>query len=105
MYLDQRAVESTLRRIASTAPGSVVAFDYFTDELLGKRSLFWRYSRSILKVIGEPFGTFAIENTPPIRPRVARFLATCGLSLEEQRNFGQETERQGALAGFATAIV
>ena len=31
-YLDKEAVEATLRKIASTAKGSVVAFDYFTTE-------------------------------------------------------------------------
>ena len=36
---------------------------------------------------------------------VATFLRACGLSLEEQRNFGQEAGQKRALAGFATAIV
>ena len=34
MYLDRAAIEDTLRKIAATAPGSVVAFDYFTSEAL-----------------------------------------------------------------------
>ncbi len=33
-YLDREAVEATLRKIAATAKGSVVAFDYFTTEVL-----------------------------------------------------------------------
>ena len=30
---------------------------------------------------------------------------SCALFMEEQRNFGQETDRKPAMAGFATAIV
>jgi hypothetical protein len=49
--------------------------------------------------------THGIDSTPPVRKRVAAFVASCGLSLEEQRNFGEETDRKHAMAGFATAIV
>jgi methyltransferase (TIGR00027 family) len=105
MYLDRRAVESTLRKIAGTAPGNVVAFDYFSTEQLGDRSFFWQYARTILAFIGEPFGTFGIDSTPPVRPRVAAFVESCGLSLVEQRNFGEETPQRHAEAGFAVAVV
>jgi methyltransferase (TIGR00027 family) len=104
MYLDREAVESTLRKIASTASGSVVAFDYFNADLIEARSLYMRYARAILNAIGEPF-SFGIESTPPASKHVAAFLESCGLSMEEQRNFGQETDRKPAMAGFATAIV
>ncbi|HZO33097.1 MAG TPA: SAM-dependent methyltransferase [Chloroflexota bacterium] len=105
MYLDREAVENTLRKVAGTVPGSAVAFDYFSREQLGDQSAIWRYGRAVLKAVGEPMGTFSIDSTPPVRDRVAAFLASCGLSLEEQRNFGQETARERARAGFATATV
>lgn len=105
MYLDRAAVEGTLTKIASTAPGSVIAFDYFSTELLESRAPQWLYARAILKVIGEPFGTFGIDNSPPVREKVGAFLAGCGLTLEEQRNFGQESAGNRAPAGFACAIV
>ncbi len=105
MYLDREAVEGTLRKIAGTATGSVVAFDYFSVEIIKSRSLFMRYARAVLKATGEPFRGFGIDNMPPVRERVAAFLKSCGLSLEEQRNFGPETDRKRALAGFATGIV
>ncbi|HEY0607250.1 MAG TPA: SAM-dependent methyltransferase, partial [Herpetosiphonaceae bacterium] len=104
MYLDQEAVEHTLRTIAGTAAGTVVAFDYFAAELVTSPSLFMRYARAVIKLTGEPF-RFGIDNTPPVRERVAAFLASCGLVLEQQRNFGVETDRQRAMAGFATARV
>jgi len=104
MYLDREAVESTLRKIAGTASGSVVAFDYFNAHLIEARSLFWRYARAVTNAVGEPW-RFGIESTKPSSKHVAAFLASCGLSMEEQRNFGQETDRKPAMAGFTTAIV
>ena len=104
MYLDREAVESTLRKIAGTAAGSAVAFDYLSAEIIDSRSLFMRYARAVLKATGEPL-RFGIDNTPPVRERVAAFLESCGLKLEGQRNFGQESGRMRAMAGFTTAIV
>ena len=104
MYLDRETVESTLRKIARTAAGSVVAFDYFSAELIDSRTLFMRYARAVINATGEPWH-FGIDNTPLARERVAAFLESCGLKLEEKRNFGPETDGKGAMAGFATAIV
>jgi len=104
MYLDQQAVESTFRNIASTAPGSIVAFDYLSNEFMESQSLFMRYSRAVINATGEPW-TFGIDNRPPVRERVAAFLKSCGLDLEEQRNFGHESEHSRAMAGFAVALV
>jgi methyltransferase (TIGR00027 family) len=105
MYLDREAVESTLRKIAGTASGSVVAFDYFSADLIEARGdLSIRYIRAVLNAIGEPL-RFGIESPPPASKHVAAFLTSCGLSMEEQRNFGQETDHKPAMAGFTTAIV
>jgi O-methyltransferase involved in polyketide biosynthesis len=104
MYLDRQAVENTLRKIAGTATGGVVAFDYFSTEIIEARSLFTRYARAVINATGEPW-KFGIDNTPPVRERISTFLESCGLSLEEQRNFGPETDRKRVMAGFATAIV
>jgi hypothetical protein len=73
MYLDREAVESTLRKIASTASGSVVAFDYFNADLIEARSLYMRYARAVVNTIGEPF-RFGIESTKPSSKHVAAFL-------------------------------
>ena len=103
-YLDKEAIQDTLRKIASTAKGSVVAFDYFTTELLESQALFWRYGRAMAKVVGEPI-KFGIDSTPPSRERVAELLRSCGLALDEHRTLGKETEGKRAWGGFATAIV
>ncbi len=104
VYLGREAVEGTLRKISSTAKGSVVAFDYFTTESLTSRALYWRYGRAATKAAGEPL-KFGIDSTPPSRERLAEFLRACGLSLDEQRTLGQETGGKRAWGGFATAIV
>lgn len=104
MYLDREAVESTLRKIAGTATGSVVAFDYYAAAVIESRSLYMRLVRAALNAGGEPL-RFGIESTPPVRQQVAAFLKSCGLSLGEQHSFGQETDRKPAMGGFATGIV
>ena len=104
MYLDREAVVHVLRTIAGTACGSVVAFDYLTTDTLESRSLYMRYARAALHAIGEPW-RFGLESTPPVRKQVAALLESCGLSMEQHRNFGQETYRKRAGGGFAVAVV
>jgi methyltransferase (TIGR00027 family) len=104
LYLDRDAVESTLRKIASLARGSVVAFDYFTTEPLRSQALYWRYGRAMTRAAGEPI-TFGVDSTPPSRERLAELLRSCGLALTEQRTLGQETQGKRAWGGFAVAIV
>jgi len=104
MYLDRAAVEETLRKIAGTAKGSIVAFDYFTSEVLESKSLYMRSVRASLKAGGEPL-KFGVDSTPPSRERLAELLQSCGLSLDEQRTLGDETKGKRAWGGFAIAIV
>ena len=103
-YLDRQAVEDTLRKIAGTARGSVVAFDYMTTEPLVSQALYFRYARAGTRAAGEPL-KFGFDSTPPSRERIAGFLRSCGLSLVEQRTLGAETEGRRAWGGFAVAMV
>lgn len=104
VYLEKEAVEGTLRKIASMAKGSVVAFDYFTTEPLESRALYWRYARAGTAAAGEPL-KFGVDSTPPSRERLVELLQACGLSLVEQRTLGHETEGKRAWGGFAIARV
>jgi methyltransferase (TIGR00027 family) len=104
MYLDRAAAESTLRKVASTAPGSRLVFDYFTTEPLRSGSLYWRYGRAATRAAGEPL-RFGVDSTPPSRARLAELLQACGLALAEQRTLGPETGGQRAWGGFAIATV
>jgi methyltransferase (TIGR00027 family) len=104
MYLNRAAVESTLRKIAGTAKGSVIAFDYLTTEPLESHALYWRYARAGTTAAGEPL-KFGIDSTPPSSKRLADFLRSCGLSLGEHRTLGEEVKGNRAWGGFASAIV
>jgi methyltransferase (TIGR00027 family) len=104
MYLDREAVEDTLRKIASTAHKSVVAFDYLTTEPLESRALYWRYGKAAAKAAGETL-KFGVDSTPPSRERLAELLRSCGLSLSDQRTLGEDTQTRRAWGGFATATV
>jgi methyltransferase (TIGR00027 family) len=104
MYLARTAVETTLRKIASTAKRSTVAFDYFTTEALTSRAPYWRYARLATQAAGEPL-TFGVDSRPPSRERLAELLLSCGLTLGEHQTLGRETGEQRAWGGFATAIV
>ena len=102
-YLDKSAVEDTLRKIAGTAKGSVVAFDYFTTEVLESQALYLRIVRASLRAGGEPL-KFGIDSTPPLSERLVELLQSCDLSIVDQQTLGQETDGKRAWAGFATAI-
>ncbi len=104
VYLEQAAVESTLRKIASLAPGTRVAFDYFTSQVLTSQALYLHYARLTSQAAGEPF-KFGLDSTPPSRQRLEELLASCGLSLEDQRTLGRESNGRRAWGGFALAVV
>jgi methyltransferase (TIGR00027 family) len=104
LYLDRAAVEDTLRKVAGTAKGSVIAFDYFTTEPLESQEFYWRFARASTKAAGEPI-KFGVDSKPPSSQRLAELLQSCGLSLGEHRTLGKETEGKRAWGGFATAIV
>ena len=104
MYLDRKAVEDTLRKIAGTAQDSSVAFDYFTNEVLESKTLYMRTVRASLNSFGEPL-KFGIDSMPPSRERLAELLQACGLTLVEQRTLGPETAGKRAWGGFAIASV
>lgn len=104
MYLDRPAAEATLHKIAGTAKGSIVAFDYYTDEALLSQAFFWRFARASTKAAGEPL-KFGIDSTPPAKERLAEFLQSAGLELCEYRMLGHETEGKRAWGGFAVARV
>jgi methyltransferase (TIGR00027 family) len=103
-YLDRTAVEDTLRKIAGTARGSIVAFDYFTIEVLESQAFYMRYARAGTQAAGEPL-KFGIDSRPPLRERLVELLQSCRLTLIEQRTLGQETVGKRAWGGFAIATV
>ncbi|MCZ9883837.1 class I SAM-dependent methyltransferase [Arthrobacter sp. B2a2-09] len=104
MYLDREAIEDTLRKVASCAKGSMLAFDYFTTETLESSTPYWRFGRAAAKAAGEPL-KFGVDRTPPSRERLTELLRSGGLALLEQRGLGRETKKKRAWGGFAIAVV
>lgn len=103
-YLERSAVQATLSTVATLAPGSVLAFDYITTDVLESSSPHVRLVRRALQVGGEPL-RFGLESTPPVRDRVVELLQSSGLALVEQRTAGTERGGQRAWGGFAIAVV
>jgi methyltransferase (TIGR00027 family) len=104
LYLERKAVEDVLRRMAGSAKGSLIAFDYFTDVPLHSPAPYWRYARAGTRAAGEPM-RFGLDSAPPVRERLAEFLRPFGLSLAEHRALGKDTEKERAWGGFAVAVV
>jgi methyltransferase (TIGR00027 family) len=104
MYLTTEAVDDTLRKIAETAAGSVVAFDYVSSEAIERPSLYLRYSQAVMRAAGERW-RFGIDTKPPARQHLRAILRSAGLSLEEQQDIGPQNGRRLPMGGFATAVV
>jgi len=104
IYLDEAAVKDTLHKIASTAKGSIFAFDYYTREVLESQSFTMRAIRASLNAGGEPL-KFGVDATPPSRQGLADLLQSCGLTLVEQQTLGPETEGKRAWGGFSVSTV
>jgi methyltransferase (TIGR00027 family) len=104
-YLSRDATEKTFRTIATSAPGSLVVFDYATVAIIKAR----RYSplglltKAILKAVRES-QTFWISSAPPVKNNLAALMDGYGLSLREHLNYGRETERKRAFGGLAAAV-
>ncbi len=104
IYLDQAAVEDTLRKVAGCARGTIIAFDYFSSVAVDSSEPYWRFARAATRRAGEPI-RFGIDATPPLAERVGELLATCGLMLREQRTLGDESGSRRAWGGFTVAVV
>jgi methyltransferase (TIGR00027 family) len=90
-YLDREAVEDTLRKIASLAKGSLVAFDYFTTEVLESKALVMRSIRASLSAAGGPL-KFGIDSTPPSREH----LVGCSSLVDSHSSSSARWERKRA---------
>jgi len=104
-YLSREAMEKTFRIIATSAPGSVVVFDYGTDaNIEAYRKPLGRLQAAYLKAVREP-QTFWISSEPPVKKNLAALMQEYGLSLREQLDFGHETKRKRSRGGLAVAAV
>ena len=104
-YLSREAMEETFRTIATTAPGSVVVFDYATEAVNKMlRSPRGRLHKALLKVVRES-QTFWIPSEPPVKETLATLMDSYGLSLREHLSWGHETKRKRLPGGLAAVVV
>ena len=108
MYLDDEAVEATLSRVAKLAPGSRIAFDFLSRELVRAEApyvLLGKFMvRSIKLFYGEPL-LFGISTRAPARDHVHQLLASHGLELAEYEPFGVErAPKKVPVGGLALAV-
>jgi methyltransferase (TIGR00027 family) len=104
-YLSREAMEKTFRTIATSAPGSVVVFDYGTDaNIKAYRKPLGMLQKALLKAVREP-QTFWISSEPPVKKTVTALMQEYGLSLRDQLDFGHETKRKRSRGGLAAAVV
>ncbi len=93
MYLDEDAVRSTLGHVEKLAPGSQIAFDYLSRELVfGERSFSVignLFSGSIKLFYGETF-QFGISTWPPAHDHLSAFFKETGLAIAEHEPFGKK---------------
>jgi hypothetical protein len=95
----------TFRTIATSAPGSVVVFDYATDaNIEAYRRPLGLIAKAYLKAVREP-QTFWISSEPPVKEYLGALMKECGLCLREQLEFGYETRRKHSRGGLASAAV
>ena len=106
MYLDDEAVEATLRQVAQLAPGSRIAFDFMSRELVRAEAPFvWlgRYAKQGIKFYREHWH-FGISTLAPARDHVHRLVTSQGLELAEYEPLGEERARKAPFGGLALAV-
>jgi O-methyltransferase involved in polyketide biosynthesis len=103
MYLDEHAIQSTLRAVSTLPAGSRIAFDFMSREWL-EGTLAGRMARwSVQATYGEPF-TFGFPIMPDFSNRLSDYLEKQGLALERDRPMGDEGEGGLPFGGLALAV-
>lgn len=108
MYLDDAAVDKTLGEVSGLAPGSRIAFDYLSRELVLCRKPFvvmGNYLKYAMKAFYGESWPFGISTAAPARERAKEFIETRGLKLRSFEAFAGEAERGTPLGGLIVAAV
>ena len=107
MYLDEEAVEATLRQVAQFAAGSRIAFDFMSRELVRAEPPYvWlgRYAKQGIKFYKEHW-YFGISTLAPARDHVDRLVTSQGLELAEYEPLGEERDGKAPFGGLAMAVL
>jgi len=107
MYLNDEAVRATLNKVARLAPGSRIAFDFFSREMVRAEGPYARQGKFIQlgsKFYGETV-LFGISTRAPARDHVHLLLMSQGLDLAKYEPVGEESPPKIPFGGLALAIV
>ena len=103
MYLEEHAIESTLRAVSTLPAGSRIAFDFLSREWL-EGTLVGRMARwSVWATYGERF-IFGFPIRSDFSGRLGDYLGKCGLVLERDRPMGDEGEGELPYGGLVLAV-
>jgi len=105
MYLSPEAVGDTLGQVARLAPGSRIAFDFLSRELVRHEAPFEKLGRRIqrsMRYYDEPFIN-GISTQAPARDHVVELLTSRGLELAAYEPYGEERAGQTPLGGLVLA--
>ena len=106
MYLDDEAVEATLRQVSQLAAGSRIAFDFMSRELVRAEAPFvWfgRFAQLGIRFYAEHW-SFGISTLAPAREHVDRLVTSQGLELAEYEPLGDDLDGKVPLGGLALAV-
>ena len=103
MYLDEHAIQSTLRAVSTLPAGSFIAFDFMSREWL-EGTLAGKMARwSVQAAYAEPF-TFGFPIMPEFSSRLSDYLEKQGLARDRDRPMGDEGEGGLPFGGLALAV-
>ena len=108
MYLDDAAISKTLAEVAGLAPGSRIAFDFLSRELVFGRkpyAVMGAYMRYALKSFYGETMHFGVSTASPARQQVLDFFEGRGLKVEKFEPLGREAGRSTPIGGLVLAAV
>ncbi len=106
MYLDDAAVSKTLGEVAELAPGSRIAFDFFSRELVFGRKPYAVMGTCMKYALKSFYGEsmhFGISTAAPARQQALDFFEGRGLEVESFEPLGKESGRGTPIGGLVVA--
>ena len=106
MYLDDAAVSKTLAEVAGLAPGSRIAFDFLSRELVFGRkpyAVMGTYMKYALKSFYGESMHFGISTAAPAGQQVLDFFEGRSLNVERFEPLGRESGRGTPIGGLVVA--
>lgn len=102
MYLEEHAIQSTLRAVSTLPAGSRIASDFLSREWLEKTRAGKTARLGVKATYGEPF-MFGFPVTPDFSGQMKNYLEERGLALECDRPLGDEVGGKVPYGGLVLA--